>query len=118
MRFKPRVKVQKAYGWKLGYAIGVYDSLCREMFGVPGVVTSLDDGRHKPGSKHGKLLAFDGRIKHLGGSWVEIWAKAKRLHARLRTRIDWLGFDTVLEPDHIHCEWDPKRGEQFVERVK
>jgi len=58
-------------------------------------ITSLRDGNHSPGSLHYDGLAFDIRYPHS--------ATVQQIKDKLGP--DW---DIVPEPDHIHCEYDPK----------
>jgi len=78
------------------------------LFDKDFIVTSLDDSHEdKPRSLHNAGLAFDCRIHHLSPE------QAQRITEILRLNLDPLGFDTVLEGDHIHCEYDPKPGERL-----
>lgn len=69
---------------------------------VPAVITSGMEGKHKVGSKHYKGHAFDFRTKHI--VWNQAVAVAKLLREKLGP-----DFDVILERDHLHVEWDPKR---------
>jgi len=72
-----------------------------EQNGAPElVVTSLDDGEHRPDSKHYKGDAADLRIWNLPRA---------RWHAATNDLAARIGddFDVVLEKDHVHVEWDP-----------
>ena len=63
-------------------------------------ITSVVDGQHRKGSKHYNGYAFDLRIFDLRGiSTIEMGDRLKRA----------LGgqFDVVVEPSHIHVEFDP-----------
>jgi len=62
------------------------------------VVTSCTEGVHMIGSKHGEGLAFDCRL--LPG-WLRGGSEA------LKSVLHPLGFDVVLEKDHVHVEYDP-----------
>ncbi len=70
-------------------------------FGAELVITSLGDGKHKAGSKHYHGFAVDLRIRHVDRRLWKIIAegieKAIGEH-----------YDVVLEPTHIHVEYDPK----------
>jgi len=68
----------------------------------PFEVTSINDGKHMPGSLHYSGRAADLRTAHLSGSEARGWAEL------LRLRLAGLGFDIVLESDHLHIEYDPK----------
>lgn len=65
------------------------------------VITSVMDGTHRPGSRHYIGLAVDFRIRYFDYETQQI--------ARERLR-ESLGkdYDVILEPTHIHCEFDPK----------
>ncbi len=74
-----------------------------ETVGGSVVVTSGNDSRHMPGSKHYTNEAFDIRIRNvIGGHPVSRTWVAKMSLA--------LGedYDVVLECDHIHAELDKK----------
>ena len=63
------------------------------------VITSTYEGNHNPGSLHYANDAFDMRIPSWPG--VDSYSAIKEA----------LGddYDVVLEPDHIHIEYDPKK---------
>lgn len=63
------------------------------------VVTSTTDGKHMKTSKHYDIPcnAFDIRF------WDLLEAICRIIRAKLGHH-----YDVVLEPDHIHIEWDPK----------
>jgi len=111
--FKPEV-VHEGIDFHVWYAIGVVNALMQEFFQKSLVVTSMKDGRHKVGSKHYDGLAFDMRTTH--GNLLAPHEIAYLYH-ELRKRLDLLGFDTVIENDHLHIEWDPKYGEMFYKIV-
>lgn len=72
------------------------------------VVTSINDGKHKDGSKHYSGNAADIRTKGTGS--------ARSLFNDLVKKLDPLGYDVLLEyegedNEHIHIEYDPKQGE-------
>jgi len=66
------------------------------------VVTAVVDGQHQSGSLHYPGMAFDARIAGIPQPILE------RISAALK---DGLGedFDIVLELDHLHIEFQPKR---------
>lgn len=72
-----------------------------EQLGYDCIPTSVNDGEHSIGSLHYVGLAADFRIRHVPESDRET------LHQVIR---DALGeqFDAVLEPTHIHVEYQPK----------
>jgi hypothetical protein len=63
------------------------------------VITSGNDGKHLPNSKHYSGEAFDLRTRHL--------TEAQTLECRdyLRSKLD-NQFDIIIESDHIHIEYD------------
>lgn len=69
--------------------------------GEVATVTSASDGKHKRGSLHYKDSAIDIRVR--GISSEKIVKLVKRISLILGP-----DYDVVLEPDHIHVEWDPK----------
>jgi hypothetical protein len=97
--------------WQVWYGIGVADAVSRQEGCGEVIVTSLRDGSHLHTSRHYTGEAFDMRTRHMPPE------AAKAVYHRLRATLDPQGFDTVLESDHIHCEWDPKLGETLGEEV-
>jgi len=79
-------------------ALNVIDEVYRE-HGQEAVITSTYEGNHSPGSLHYARQAVDVRLpgRHVLGVLVE------ELKARLGR-----DYDVVVEPDHIHVEYDPK----------
>jgi len=71
------------------------------LYGAELVITSGVDGTHKQNSKHYEGLALDYRTRDLGGRVQEVAAKVLTLLAPL-------GYDVVIESDHLHVEYDPK----------
>ena len=63
------------------------------------VITSALDGTHKPGSKHPAGHALDLRSRTL----PDVFGMADQLRAIIGP-----DYDVVVEPDHIHIEYDPK----------
>lgn len=66
------------------------------------VVTSLLDGDHRAKSYHYNGLAVDLRIHNLDK------VTQSTVTAKLRQRLT-TDYDVVLEPDHIHIEFDKKK---------
>jgi hypothetical protein len=62
-------------------------------------LTSVTDGKHMEGSLHHAGLAVDLRLPNAG---------KERLVQQLGIRLG-ADYDVVLEGDHIHVEYDPKR---------
>jgi hypothetical protein len=74
---------------------------------VPLVVTAVRDGRHMAGSRHYSGMAADLRLPSRysalpGIDKVVVSDLTKTLGDQ---------FDVVLEPDHIHLEFDPQNPE-------
>lgn len=75
-------------------------------FGVTNmVITSINDGDHKVGSKHYTGEAVDLRTKPVG--------HAHQLVLAIRNKLKPLGFDVLfefegLDREHCHIEFDPK----------
>jgi len=68
-------------------------------------ITSIDDGKHGVGTKHGKGCAVDFRTKDYKGDKLVLLALLKAALGK--------NFDVVLEEEgkdneHIHVEYDPK----------
>lgn len=64
------------------------------------VITSVNDGKHSQKSLHYSGYAFDCRIRHLSDT-----ERDYLLHM-LKNNLREL-YDVVLEPTHIHIEYDP-----------
>jgi hypothetical protein len=62
-------------------------------------ITSVTDGAHMAGSLHHAGLAVDLRLPS---------ANADKIIAQLAIRLG-AEYDVVLEQDHIHVEYDPKK---------
>lgn len=87
------------------YAIGVAEVIYRNQ-GLKLTVTSLTDSHQsKPDSLHNKGLAVDLRTRNVPLGLISI------IDHTLRGILDPMGFDVILEVDHIHIEYDPKPGE-------
>lgn len=88
---------------ELVIALMVADSVYRE-YGKELVVTSLNDARHKHGSLHYSGSAADLRTHYFTTSELEM------VYSELRASLS-DDYDVVLEGDHIHLEYQPKRAE-------
>ncbi len=66
------------------------------------VVTSANDGRHSRASLHYSGLAIDIRTRHLQDGEDE--TLADKIRSLLTSE-----YDVVLESDHIHIEFQPKK---------
>lgn len=75
--------------------------------GPRAMITSICDGKHKAGSKHYEGLAFDVRT-WADSAGNQMTNKEKQLiaeHCRSYLGDDW---DVVVEPTHIHIEYDKR----------
>ena len=87
--------------------------LCDQIFKDEGwtfTVTSCTDSIHSEGSLHYKGLAFDVRTKTL--------SDPPDTHLTLKAALAPLGFDVVLEKDHLHLEWDEKKDAAIRRMIK
>jgi hypothetical protein len=82
----------------------------REFTQRPLVCTSLNDSIHKDGSLHYQGLAVDLRTRDLNHTSTIAW------YIRVRDGLDPLGFDCLLERDHLHIEYDPKGTENWWQK--
>lgn len=73
-----------------------------QAYGFECVITSLTEGRHSRGSRHYSGYGFDTRTRHLGD-------KKQAVYEAVRAALG-QDFDVVLEPTHMHIEYDPKTG--------
>ena len=103
MIFKNGVKIN---GVKPEIALALI--ACNEVFkdhGKEMVVTSVMDGKHSPTSLHYVGFAFDLRGSvDWGYTEAELESIKKDLKEALTDE-----FDVVLEKDHFHIEFQPKR---------
>ena len=65
------------------------------------IVTSVVDGKHSPTSLHYSGCAVDLRTRHMAVD--DIKQARDQIAAALPN-----DFDVVLEPTHIHLEWQPR----------
>ena len=65
------------------------------------LITSCTDGKHSKGSRHYVGCAVDFRTRYLS---------EEQKDAIFSDLIRWLGdqFDVILEPTHLHIEFDPE----------
>lgn len=94
---------------QLWWALGVADEIYRRHY-KQLVVTSLRDGTHGEHSKHYLGQAADLRTRNLTHGEIDT------LYAEIKSTLDPLGFDTVDERGklHLHIEFDPKPGENWL----
>lgn len=75
---------------------------CYKSFGEELTITSIIDGLHSRTSLHYSGNAFDCRIRDLTKVTPE--KLTEKIKSSLTTE-----FDIILEKDHIHIEWQPKK---------
>lgn len=83
-------------------ALLVAESLFTE-YGYDLTVTSLKDGRHSTNSLHYIGHAVDIRTMFIPLSRVS------EIHSELRSELPKDQYDVILEPTHIHIEFQPKK---------
>ena len=114
MRLRAKAGVELPSGGpEVWFAIGVAYALLYAQ-SRDTVITSLNDGAHKKGSKHYSDRAVDLRTKHLPGE-----AEKVSFALEMKKLLDPLGFDVILEylggtNEHLHLEFDPKAGERLI----
>lgn len=91
----------------MGVVIGVLD----RVLGTRLVITSTTEGQHMTNSLHAKGLAIDVRTRNLS------YGDRTELFNDLTAALSQMGFDIVLEGDHIHIEYDPKGTERWYTEV-
>jgi len=74
--------------------------------GLDVVVTSGTDGVHGRASRHWSGSALDYRTRHITATGLK-----ERIAGEASAALG-LDFDVVLESDHLHIEFDPKRVER------
>ena len=105
MRLKPGVRLKNLQPQTV-LAMLVTESVFYE-FGVPFVVTSVDDGQHGLVTLHGTGRAFDARTKY-----EELNGREQMLRAKVQEELG-PDFDVVIEAvgeerEHLHVEFDPR----------
>lgn len=95
---------------ELWFALGV-SKVVYLALGADLVITSGNDSKHGKNSLHYKDRAVDIRTSNLGALGQ---LKVKAAHVQISSVLEPMGFDVVLESDHIHIEFDPKAGESFL----
>lgn len=105
MKFKQNTVVSSLHA-QMALVLYHADLIHEELTGDELTVTSVNDGRHMPGSKHYTGEAVDLRTWSLKNDQ----RVAEFIH-RLATAIG-DNFDIVLEPTHIHVEYDPQTSAQ------
>lgn len=110
MRVKEGVN-SEALSAPVAWALGVAERIFG-MFGGEVTVTSANDGKHMDGSKHYSGNAADLRTRDLKPG------VAAQIALLLSRTLSAFGFDVVNEGDHIHLEYDPKPGREWLRTVK
>jgi hypothetical protein len=101
MRFKNGVKIMGLQPELLA-ALAVCDDIYQKFYNTDMVVTSAVDGKHAITSLHYAGAAADLRTRNIDTvHWDQL---AEDLRLALTSE-----FDVVLEADHIHLEFQPKR---------
>ena len=111
MKRKRTAKLEKL-ATETWYLLGFVDAASILLVGREAVVTSANDSHDQKASLHNEGLAADFRTHDVPMN------KTRMLRHFLKEHLDPQGFDTVLESDHLHVEYDPKEGEELVEVVK
>ena len=108
MRYKPGTGIRDLTPQAL-LAIQVVERVCMNRLGLgyEPTITSADDRKHGPRSKHPSGNAIDVRTKDM------LREDAAIIFAELQRRLDGLGFDVLWEfrgepQEHFHIEYDPK----------
>ena len=89
------INMQLALDW----AEEVYEKYNHSLIITEAYATS----GHTKNSKHYTGEAVDIRIWNLG-------TDVHRIYGQIKSGLDEYGYDTILESDHIHIEYDPKEG--------
>lgn len=86
---------------ELLFAILVTNDIYKK-FGQELVITSLNDSKHSKTSLHYAGCAFDARIFYFDDS------EYSQVAAAIKTRLG-IDYDVIIEKDHLHIEYQPKR---------
>jgi len=112
MKTKATVKLDGCC-FQIGYAAAVAEETINKATTgqVACVITSAHDSTHHNGSLHYVGRAIDVRTREMSaGQQQEVLSVCK-------LKLAPLGFDVVMEADHLHIEYDPKPGRTFVQVV-
>lgn len=101
MKFKLGVQPDKTTS-EIWFAMGFVEVACLTLLGRELIVTSLQDGKHGTNSLHYSGKALDVRTRGLTQD------ECLLVSSYLKTYLAPLGFDIIVEVDHIHIEYDPK----------
>lgn len=101
MKFKRNTVDVKGLSPEMWFYLGQVDRLFQEELGEELIVTNAVAHRRYP-SKHTKGFATDGRTRdHFNFTRAYHDDKFVRVIQRIRSEIDPMGFDTILEPDML-----------------
>ena len=89
------------------FGIVIVDSVFEDKGVYETIVTSVKDGKHKPGSLHYSGLAADFRSKHISGLVLKN-AIVESIKSSLGDQWDVLLEHLGKPNEHIHVEFDPK----------
>jgi len=112
MKVKPTVKLDGCC-FEIGYAASVVEETINKVATgrVACVLTSAHDSTHHDDSLHYVGRAIDVRTREMSNSQQQEVLNVCKL------KLGPLGFDVVLEKDHLHIEYDPKSGRAFAQIV-
>lgn len=101
LALKPGVRI---HGMRpeINFAMTAIDGFMRDHGHPLTTITSVIDGTHSPGSLHYVGAAFDIRTRDLPHDKLEQYRIAIK-------ELIGMDFDVVIEPDHIHVEFQPKQ---------
>lgn len=101
MKLKEGVSIEGA-SWRMWKAALVAEDVYHQFGFFELTITSGVDGKHGADSLHGKGLAIDIRTWHIASESLSVIA------GEIRHRLG-EEYDVVVEVDHIHIEYDPRR---------
>lgn len=112
MKTKATVKLDGCC-FEIGYAAAVAEEAINKATAgrVACVITSAHDSQHHDGSLHYVGRAIDVRTREMAET------QRNEVVGACKLKLGPLGFDVVLESDHLHIEYDPKPGRAFVQVV-
>jgi hypothetical protein len=104
LRLDEQIKTLVGLQPEMLIALMVMEEVIESAEGKDLIITSVVRNTDKVFSYHANGYAFDSRIRHLNNP--------QRIVDIARSRLAHLGFDIILESDHIHCELDLKKAEK------
>ncbi len=105
MRLKDHTVTFDGISPELLSALAVVETLHQELTFREAVITSLNDGNHRPGSRHYEGYAADIRVWYTD-ALDATWNFAQGLRDRLGEDYD-VVFGTPGHTNHVHVEFDP-----------